>query len=108
MFPWMEGFLELAGSLLVLVFNVFLASFIAYNYYFKPKKMKKQGIDRRKPDNPGVKPGDSEECKQHAEDLVELGTKVENIEKSVDKMEKNNRQDHKDIFNKIDEVRNRR
>lgn len=107
MFPWMKGFGS-EGAIINIIFNLFLSAFIAWHYYFKPRKMKKQGNDRRKPDNPGVKPGFGEACKEHAESLVEIGTKVENIEKNIDKMEKNNRQDHKDIFDKIDLVRNNR
>lgn len=103
---WMKDIVS--GGSISLIFNLFLAAFIAYHYYFKPKKMKKQGVDRRVANNPGVKPGFGDSCKKHGEALVRLDERVGNIEGDIKEMKINNRQDHKEIFDKIDKVRNNR
>lgn len=100
MFPWMKGFGS-EGAVVNIIFNIVLSAFIAWHYYFKPKKMKKQGVDRRKPDNPG-KP-----CVEHGNKLTELNTEINNIKEDITEIKKNNREDHEKIFDKIDKVNRR-
>lgn len=65
------------------------------------------------PGNPYSKPGKGEVCIKNGNKLTELNTKVENLESKVDDNEKaietvrvENRADHKEMFAKIDKLKN--
>lgn len=105
-FPWMKGFGS-EGAVVNLLFNAFLAAFIAYHFYFKPRKMRKQGNDRRKPGNPNSKPGNADVCKKNKEKITRLDERVKNIEGDIKEIKENNREDHEKIFDKIDKINRR-
>jgi hypothetical protein len=90
------------------VLNLMLTAFIIWHVFVKPKLMKKQGKDRRKIGNPNDKPGNAVECKEHAKTLSRLETQFANFKEWLERVEKNNRKDHKYIFDKIDRIRNNR
>ncbi|MEE9510433.1 MAG: hypothetical protein V3V81_08065 [Candidatus Bathyarchaeia archaeon] len=99
--PWMKGFGS-EGSVL----NLMLTAFIIWHVFLKPKLMKKQGKDRRKVGNPHDKPGDGIACKENRDKLVKLEEKVGNVVDDIKEMKKDNRDDHRLIFSKIDKIRN--
>lgn len=101
-FPWMKGFGS-EGS----VINFILSFFILWHLFIKPKLMKKQGKDRRKPINPNSKPGNSVVCKENRDKIIALETSVENIEDDIKEIKENNREDHEKIFDKIDKINRR-
>lgn len=102
-FPWMKGF----GSEGFII-NLMLTSFIIYTLYVKPKLMRRQGKERRKPGNPNDKPGGAEICKEHMKSLSRLETQFENFKEWLNKVEENNRKDHLEINKKIDKIVNQR
>ena len=55
-----------------------------------------------------VKPGNSETCKENRDKIIGLETSVENIEEDIKEMKRNNRDDHKSMFEKIEKIRNNR
>lgn len=59
---------------------------------------------RNRKKNGTPKPGDGASCKDHAEKLAKLGTRVEGWEKQMDEWRKENREDHQRIFDKLDGV----
>lgn len=90
------------------VLSVLLSVFIIWHIYIKPRLMKNPSKDRRKPLNPNDKPGKATECLKHMKKLTELETKIDNFTGWLEKIETNNRQDHQNINDKIDRLRNQR
>ena len=59
--------------------------------------------------NPNSKPGNAQVCKDNNDEIVKLKTKFEGLEKKVEKHCDQNREDHKSMFEKIDDlIKNRR
>jgi len=90
--------------------NSILVAIIIFYVYFYPKIKAAKGHDRRKTLalNPGVRPGDAQTCKDNRDDIVKLKEKVGNVEKNIREMKRNNRDDHKSMFEKIEKIRNNR
>ena len=92
--------------------NSILVAIIIFYVYFYPKIKSAKGHDRRKeavlPKNPGVKPGDGTACKENRDKLVKLEEKVGNVEKNIREIKRNNRDDHKSMFDKIEKIKNNR
>lgn len=89
--------------------NSLLVALIIFYVYFYPKIRRARGHDRRNNTiikNPAVKPGDAQSCKDNRDKIIKLEESVENVKKDVEKVEKNNRIDHRLIFEKIDKLRN--
>ena len=55
-----------------------------------------------------VKPGDGTACKENRDKIVKLEEKVGNVEKNIREMKRDNRDDHKSLFDKIDKIKNNR
>lgn len=49
----------------------------------------------------GLGPGDADSCKKHSERLTKVETKVEGWEDSLKEFRKENREDHKQIFDAL-------
>jgi len=62
---------------------------------------KQKRNEASKADDP--KPGDAESCKKHAERLMAVETKQAGWEKNWDEWRKENREDHRRLFEKLDE-----
>jgi len=92
------------------VISIMLSVFIIWHIYIRPRLMKNPSRDRRKaiPGNPNDKPGKATECLKHMKKLTELNTEIINIKEDIGEIKENNRKDHKDIFDKIDKIRNKR
>lgn len=91
------------------ILNLLISAFIIYHIYIKPKMMKKNGKDRRKPmTNPHPAPGNATECKDNFKAITEAGTEIKNIKEKIKEEGKKNREDHQLIFKKIDQVKNSR
>ena len=67
------------------------------------RRNSKKKADAPEPDNPGVQlvPGKEEECTKHGNRLTELETEMKNLDEDFKKLEKNNREDHNKIFDKL-------
>lgn len=99
-------------SLILLVILIF--DKIIIPLYINWKKDKKFTLKSQKVqlnaivNNPSVKPGDGIACKENRDKLVKLEEKVGNVEKNIREMKRNNRDDHKSMFDKIEKIRNNR
>ncbi len=100
-------------SLLLLVILIF--DKIIIPLYINWKKDKRFTLRTQKlqvspvVNNPGtVKPGDGTACKENRDKLVKLEEKVGNVEKNIKEIKRNNRDDHKSMFEKIDKIKNNR
>jgi hypothetical protein len=102
----LEGFGS-EGAVINLIFNLVIAGVIIYFLKIRPARMKLEGKDRRKPNNPNDKPGSAEVCKEHMKKLTELETRITNFDGWLEKIEKNNREDHQKMYDKIDRIKNR-
>lgn len=105
----LEGFGS-EGAIINLIFNLVIAGVIVYFLKIRPARMAMEGKDRRKAGikNPNDKPGKAEECLKHMKKLTELKTEITNIKTDIVEIKTNNRDDHKEIFNKIDEIKSKR
>jgi len=65
------------------IINLIISAFIIYQVYLKPKLMRKQGKDRRTKPNPA--PGNAPVCKENRDLLIKLETKMEAVEKRLNK-----------------------
>ena len=65
------------------IINLVISAFIIYQVYLKPKLMRKQGKDRR--NNPHSAPGNAPVCKENRDMLIKLETKMEAVEKKLNK-----------------------
>ena len=113
--PWMKGL----GSLLpwallaIMLFDkVIIPLYINWKkdkrFTLKTQKLQVSPVANNPGHSPGVKPGDGTTCKKNSENIAKLETSVGNIEDDIKEVKKNNRDDHKDMFNKIDKLRNNR
>jgi len=68
------------------IINLVISAFIIYQVYLKPKLMRKGNRDRRKVDNnPHSAPGNAPVCKENRDLLIELKTKMETVEKKLNR-----------------------
>jgi|GEM_PF-5176656 len=76
---------------------------IALKILGNKRNNKRMVADAPEPDNPGVQliPGKEEKCIEHGKALTELETEMKNLDEDFKKLEKNNREDHNKIFDKL-------
>ena len=71
----------------------------------KTLSLKTQKVILPNLNNPNDKPGSSQECKDHMKKLTALETEINNINKEIEEIKKNNREDHKEIFKELSKRR---
>lgn len=113
MIPDLKGF----GSELALLMLVLYIILVILLIVLKVIPVSKKAWESKKTQtvelihNPGTQPGDAEICKNHMKKLTELETKFDlkvlQICEQVNKIERINREDHRLIFEKMDDLRNR-
>jgi len=70
------------------IINLVLSGFIVWHIYVKPKIMSKPGKDRRR-NNPNANPGNAPVCKENRDKLIKLETKMEAVEKALNRGKSN-------------------
>lgn len=80
------GLVNLA-AILGVVWKVIILPYLQVRGYVKTKNKKTDTVIK-KPGNPGPRPGDAAECKENRDMIIELRTKVDAIEKSIEAINK--------------------
>ena len=85
------------AAIIILMASV-VALIIERIFYYKSK----YGNKKVPENNPG--PGNATVCIEHGNKLTELNTKMEELDKDLERLRSENREDHKLIFDKFNKV----
>lgn len=111
MLPDLKGFGSEGFIISIFLYILLVIVLIVLKVIPTSKKAWRNRNDETVKLNPGPRPGNAKECKDHANKLTELeerlDLKTKQICDNIERVEKYNREDHQSIFKKMDNLRDK-